>query len=154
MNIAYFSGNRNSVQVYTGSMVSESYDAWRQAPTLRERLADILRLVAQKPAAQSASEAHQMLEDAFEKVEHRMPGHQMYVHALSDFTEVQTGDQKVYTDSYERHLLRIGENGALEIRLLDATDTTEEQSRATTDLKVIFEKSGADGRYLRDAPTS
>ncbi len=96
-----------------------------------------------------------MLDKAFEKIEGNMPGKRMYVHSLSEFEERAHGGKTIFVDMYEHHVLLLGENGSIEIRLTqDEKDASEELSHPYANLKVIFEKAGADGHYLWDTPTS
>lgn len=120
-------------------------------PAPRERLADILRLVAQEPPAPSAKEAWAVLDRAFTKVEDKMPGEHMYVHSFESFQPMTISGKEVYVDFYDRHTLLLGTNGAIEVRLANpqiighgGTGPKHEFSH----LKVIMEKQGEDGYFL------
>jgi len=147
---------------------SEKYDwiKWiKETPKKRERFADVLRYAAQSPPARDISGAHAVMDKAFDAIESQVPdhpdtGYRMYVHPLSQMEEIEYAHKRVFVDVYEKHILFLGENGSIEVRLAESgdsyPDSSDDKSLAHpyANLKVIFEKAGADGRYVWDAPTS
>ncbi|RJR12580.1 hypothetical protein C4585_03455 [Candidatus Parcubacteria bacterium] len=136
-------------------MTAEEFGKLENPPSKRERLASILRLVAQESAAQNESEAWAMLKRAFEKTESFKAGERMTIYPLSSFEMVEYAGRKIYLSTYTRHILFIGQNGAIEIRLLGNEEVeTKDLPHPYANLKVVMEKKGADGHFLWETPTS
>ena len=140
---------------YTKDVERKRYEKEADKPPMkRERLADIFRLIAQKLPAQNKFEAWKMLEEAFEEVEGAERGSRMYMRVLEAFKEIEHAGRKICVDEYSHHILLIGQNGSIEIRLRKDEVPQEGLPHPYADLKVILEKKGADGHFLWESPTS
>ena len=132
-------------------------------PDKRERLADVLRRLSQHKPAHNASEAHTMVEETFAAVEGPVVMHPgidtpMTVNPPHTMRGLSYGNRTVLYDEYERHILFLGDNGSIEIRLSERQDSGPVSRKKAThpfaDQKIIFEKAGADGRRVWDDSTS
>jgi hypothetical protein len=117
----------------------------RPIPSLQERFNDILRILDAQPPSHDINEALTIVSDTFDKAEKQMPGHRMYVRGLSAFKEIDHAGKKIHADHYKRHVLLLGDNGSIEIRLVNRTYVpSPDLAHPYADLELIFEKSGAD----------
>lgn len=114
----------------------------------RERLQNILELLKSAAPVASAAEAHKMVADAFKKIESGVM-HSMIVIPFKSMSTVNFGERKAYYNLYSRHVLMLGENGAIEMRTSDVPAAPADvRPTPYGDLELAFEKPGADGKKL------
>ncbi len=127
-------------------------------PSQRERFEAILEKIRMAPAAENAHGAHILVTQAFQDVERplRMRGaikHSMVTGNFSEMKGLRINQKRVLFELHIKHILFLGENGAIDIRRNDEDNrVTAETLRAdpsrATDLTVTFSKPGADGHEI------
>jgi len=127
-----------------------------KAPGKKERLEAIARLIIEAAPATSAEEANKLVRNSFKAVEDPLDiddVEKMEAHRFELLKEMSYGDKKIYYGLYIAHVLFLGENGAIDIRIIDkkfpvSEKLLEKQSSFPRAMKLFLEKAGADGRKV------
>ena len=125
-----------------------------------ERLARIFQQLSDAPPANNAQEAHALVDNAFAGIESAATQNpnaspQMTVGAFDRMRDFDFNGRKVVYALYAKHVLFLGDNGAIEILAPeDPPVLSLEQLGAPpfTSARFIFGKPGADGRNPWEPP--
>ncbi|MEO5635282.1 MAG: hypothetical protein ABIS26_01770 [Candidatus Paceibacterota bacterium] len=120
----------------------------------KDRLNDIMKLVAEAPNVANPEEAYDIIRDAFLKVEEKVT-EPMYLGQYFNMLIVDEDTHRFRYQCYVGHLLILGENGSIEIRVLDPKEKSLDQLAFFNDPSLInkltvpiFSKNGADGKNV------
>lgn len=130
----------------------------------KERFTRIMELIAKAPPAATAQEAHTLVTQSFQMVERplrlsRQIKHSMVTGLFPKMEKIRINGRRVLFEVHIKHILFIGENGAIDIRRNSDTDRVTESvlkkdpSRARTMEKTLA-KPGSDGQGVWEETTS
>jgi len=137
------------------SQISTSQESFHRG----QRLQFIFDFLAKDQPVHDASEAHVMVHNAFDTIERKYAvgprnKYPMRVSSFVGMPEMRYGERLVRYDSYLKHLLFLGDNGAIEIRTNEHRIAPKLHTHPYAELPVVFAKAGADGRGVWDPITS
>jgi hypothetical protein len=125
--------------------------------TKRERLGEIFALIEEAPAVSSSQSAYDLVHESFRTIEgvsiedNESIGDKMVVVPFVDMILIP-GLNGVRFFIYDKHVMFISENGAIDIRLIDPVKKVtlalllRNPSYPKDHMKLIFAKNGSDGK--------
>ncbi len=129
-----------------------------KVPGKKDRLEAIARLILEAKPAASAEEANELVRRSFKAVEDPLDiddAEKMEAHRFDVLKEMSHKDKKIYFGLYISHILFLGENGSIDIRMIDrkfpvTERLLEKQPLFPQAMKLFLEKAGADGQKVWD----